>query len=409
MSSPETGSLLEDLRFARAYAAERLPWFAPALFRCRIVVTDQVKVAAIDRHYNIYWNPDAVRRIGGGRARLDALAELGFLWVHEISHLLRRHGDRAETLGIVGAEPERRWNIACDLEINDAKWAGLRMPAAYPGRFPEAMDLETGQLAEYYYRRIDAVPSAAQFPIDEGSGVHGRIRPWEAGGEQRLAPLDEELVRREVARLTREADQAGIPEAWRAWARSVLGSRVNWRQRLRHRMSLAVRKGQGAKTDYSYGRAHRRQSVYHPVLPPALSGTRSPHIAVVVDTSASMDDADLQRALTEIAAIIRQFDAPVTMIPCDVKDYEPVRLVSEREAFRINYLPGGSGTDLRRGIEAAVNLQPIPDTVLVITDGLTAYPAVAPRLPLVFAILGQAESYALPPNPPFTPDQVVVI
>ena len=409
MSSPDYPDVREDLRFARAYAADRLPWFAPALFRCRIILTEKVRVAAVDRHYNIYWNPEAVRRIGGGRPRLDALAELGFLWVHEISHLLRQHGDRAETEGIVGGGPERRWNIACDLEINDSEWAGLRMPAAYPGRFPEAMDLEAGQLAEYYYRRIDPNPTAAQFPIDEGSGVHGRTRQWEEGGEQRLAPLDEELVRREVARLTREADQSGIPDTWRAWAQNVLGSRINWRQRLRHRMSLAIRKGQGAKTDYTYGRAHRRQAVYHPILPPALAGNRSARIAVVVDTSASMQDTDLQRALSEVAAIIRQFDAPVTIIPCDITDYEPVRLVAEREAYRINYLPGGSGTDLRRGIEAAVRLRPRPDTVLVITDGQTDYPTHQPGVPILFAVLRDAEHFVLPPTPPFTADQVILI
>ena len=409
MSLPDSDGITEHIRFARAYAAERLPWFAPALYRGRIIVTDRVKVAAVDIHYNIYWNPDVVKRIWDGQVRNDALAELGFLWIHEISHLLRTHAERAETMHVSGRATERRWNVAADLEINDAKWPGLRMPSAYPGRHPDQLQLATGRLAEWYYHQLEEGDSAAENSVDEGSGVHGRSRPWEELGEQRVTSLDRELVRREVAHRTREADLAAIPESWRAWARSVLTTRVDWRRRLRHRLSIAVQRGRGARMDYSYGRPHRRQNVYRPVLPPSLAGGLSSRIAIVVDTSGSMEDVDLQRALTEVAAIVRQLDVPVTIIPCDIRDYEPVRVVSEREAFQINYLPGGSGTDLRHGITAAVRLRPAPDAILVLTDGMTEYPAAKPGVPLLFGIIGGAEEARLPPSPPFSADQVVVI
>ena len=409
MSSPDSDTAVEHVRFARAYAAERLPWFAPALYRGRIILTDRVGVAAVDTHYNIYWNPGVVTDIWNGHPRNDALAELAFLWIHEISHLLRSHADRAGAVNVAGRASERRWNMAADLEINDAKWPGLRMPTAYPGRHPDQFGLETGQLVEWYYGQLAADNALASFPLDEGSGVHGRPRPWEELGEQRITPLDRELVRRDVARRTHEADQAAIPESWRAWARSVLFTRVDWRRRLRHRLSIAVQKGRGARMDYAYGRPHRRQNVYQPVLPPSLSGGMRSRIAIVVDTSGSMADEDLQRALTEVAAIVRQLDVPVTIIPCDIRDYAAVRIVSEREAFRINYLPGGSGTDLRHGIAAAVRLRPAPDAVLVLTDGLTEYPTVRPGVPLLFGIIGGADDARMPPSPPFSTDQVVVI
>ena len=409
MSLPDPATAVEHIRFARAYAAERLPWFAPALYRGRIIITDRVTVAAVDTHYNFYWNPKVVMNIWSGRPRTDALAELAFLWIHEVSHLLRGHAERAAALRVSGTAAERRWNIAADLEINDAQWPTLRMPAAYPGRHPEQLGLEIGQLAEWYYRQLEQTDADSGISVDEGSGVHGRARPWEESGEQRLTPLDRELVRREVARRTREADLAAIPESWRAWARSILTTRVDWRRRLRHRLSVAVQQGRGARMDYVFGRPHRRQAVYHPVLPPSLAGGMSSRVAIVVDTSGSMEDEDLQRALTEVAAIVRQLDVPVTIIPCDIRDYAPVRVVSEREAFRINYLPGGSGTDLRHGIAAAASLRPAPDAILVLTDGLTEYPTVKPVVPLLFGIIGAAEEARLPPTPPFSADQVVVI
>ena len=404
MSSDKQLEAAERIRFGRAYAVERLPWFAPALFRCRIVITEEVRVAAIDPFFNVYWNPEAVNAIYEGRDRQRALSELAFLWVHEISHRLRQHGERAIEAGVNGEAAAKRWNVACDLEINDGQWGGLRMPAAYPGQRSAAYGLPEGELAEYYYSRLD---EAGPVP-DEGSGVHGQPRPWETGQPRKLTPLDEEILRREVARLTREAADDSIPDSWKAWAADVLGSRINWRQRLGHRLSIALQRGRGMRTDYQRGRPSRRQSVYDPLLPPSLTGAATTRLAIVVDTSASMTAPDLQRALTEVAAVVRQLEAPVTLIPCDLQAYEPVRAVGEREAFRIAHLPGGSGTDMRAGLTAALELRPVPDAVLVLTDGQTDYPERPYALPLLFGIIG-GEGTAGPPQPPFKTDQVIHI
>ena len=404
--SSDKGKVYEALRFARAYAAEKLPWFAPALFRCQIVVTELVTVAAVDAHYNIYWNPDVVQELYRQPDRMRALSELGFLWVHEISHLLRDHAKRGERWVTDGNSSPRSWNVACDLEINDAQWPGLRMPAAYPGRLPEHFGLENGQFAEWYFPRIR--PSDPEI-ADEGSGVHGQARPWEVGGRQRLSPLDVALLQREVARRTREADPNQVPAPWRAWAKNVLGSRVDWRRRLQHRLRMAVQQGVGARIDYRYGSSNRRQSVLHPFLPPTLTGGLTTRLAVVVDTSGSMQDQDLQRTLAEVAAIVRQLGGPVTVIPCDARAYDPVTMLTEHDAFRTSRLPGGGGTDLRAGLRAAEVLRPTPDAILVLTDGETAYPEHAPSIPTLIGLLPVDGVFADPPVPPFAPQAVVRI
>jgi predicted metal-dependent peptidase len=403
MSSPDLRAVAGHVRFARAYAADRLPWFAPALFRSRIVLTEAVGVAAIDCHYNVYWNPAIVTSIWGAGDHATALSELAFLWVHEISHRLRRHGERA-------GSDDRRWNLAADLEINDSRWPGLSMPAAYPGHLPADYQFEEGQLAEAYYRLLGEPGGIFNFTLDEGSGVHGRARPWEVGDRQRISEVDEALVEREVARRIQQASEAGMPGGWRGWSDEILRSRTNWRQLLGHRMSIALRRGIGVRTDYSFTRPSRRQSVYHPILPPRLSGDRTARIVIVVDTSGSMEAPRLQRALAEVAAVIRQFDYPVTIIPCDIQAYEPVRLVAAAEAYRLSELPGGSGTHMPAGIQSALHLRPRPDVILVLTDGFTPYPEQAYAVPVLFGILTAAdEPPPLPPQPPFTPDQIVRI
>ena len=116
---------LHNLRLSRAYAAEHLAWFAPALYQCKIFLTERIPVAAIDSHYNIYFNPHTVMDIRkSSRNLMDAMQQLAFLWVHEISHVLRDHDVRSKDLG---AE-SKLWNDAADLEINDADWPNLRMP-----------------------------------------------------------------------------------------------------------------------------------------------------------------------------------------------------------------------------------------------------------------------------------------
>jgi len=368
-------------------------------------------VAAIDLHYNVYWNPAVVEDIWTNRPRETALAELGFLWVHEISHRLRQHAERAAELNVSGTAPARLWNIAADFEINDADWKGLAMPAAYPGMLPEEHGLEPGLLAETYYKAVlDRHPDLEQ-RFDDGSGAHNQARDWETGNErQRMSGLDDQVLRRDVAGRMRQAGDQAMPKGWREWAEETLHPRVDWRRSLSHRMSVALQNGIGSRIDYSFRRPSRRQSVYHPVLTPSLRGDQTARIAIVVDTSGSMSSELLTRALSEVAEVLRIFQYPVTIIPCDVAAYEPVAVVAANEAFKVSHLAGGGGTDLREGIRAALELRPAPDSVLVLTDGFTPYPAHRFKTPVIFGIFDPTGSARRkPPNPPWGEDTVVVI
>ncbi|MDT7898714.1 MAG: hypothetical protein RRB24_11815, partial [Armatimonadota bacterium] len=141
------------LRMARAYAAEQLPWFAPALYAAPLVLTDHCpSVAAVDEGMRIYFNPERARQLlTQAETTQRALRQLAFLWVHEICHILRRHAERAKEKG---AEPIR-WNIAADLEINDAQWQGLEIPEAFPPLLPKQLGLPEGKLAEFYYDALE--------------------------------------------------------------------------------------------------------------------------------------------------------------------------------------------------------------------------------------------------------------
>jgi predicted metal-dependent peptidase len=405
------------LRMARAYAAERLPWFAPALYAAPLVLTDSCpSVAAVDEGMRIYFNPERVRQLlAQAETTQRALRQLAFLWVHEICHILRRHTERAKEKG---AEPIR-WNIAADLEINDAQWQGLEIPEAFPPLLPKQLGLPEGKLAEFYYdaleKEVCSTSGEWEGVSDEGSGVHGQKRWWELPADDKRAParseIDKELVRREVAEEIRQRKSWGdISAGWKRWAEEVLNPKVNWRDLLKRKVRGALTIGTGQRIDYSFARPHRRAEVYDPVLPPSLQGDFLPRIACVVDTSGSMSKRELAQALAEVRKVLETFRLPITVIPCDAVPYEPIQVFTSSQAQRLR-LRGGGGTNMVAGIEAALKLRPIPDVVIVLTDGYTPFPPKRYKVPIIFGIFDPTGDGKVPkpPMPPWREGDVVVI
>lgn len=402
-------AVLHTLRLARAYCADKLVWFAPALYQCKIILTEAIPVAAIDNSYNIYFNPKAIEIISKDKAIEQVVQEVGFLWIHEISHVLRDHSDRAKDR----KADSLIWNIAADFEINDGIWEGIKMPEKFPGLLPHKYDLPNGKVSEFYYAAIldneelkeKILQNIDVYFWDEGSGVHGSIRPWEEGSNrQQLHPIDRAMVARGVAQKLSDNRKfiGNLPGSWDVWIDKILKSRTDWRKILRHRMSTAIAVGVGLRVDYSFARPSRRQAVYHPIITPSFAGDRGGRIAIVVDTSGSMGKAEIGQAIGEVCRVLDDFKMPVTVIPCDAAAYEPIVLNKPSDRFKVTKLKGGGGTDMVVGVHAAMKLQPKPDAILILTDGYTPYPPSPFKTPVIFGIIYH-EGNSVPPSGPPTP------
>lgn len=429
------------VRMARAYAAEQIPWLAPALYAARLVLTESCPgPAAVDEGMRVYLNPHAVAELVREKSEWrEAVPELGFVWFHEIAHRLREHTERAR-------EKEARaelWNIASDLEINDARLPGLMHPQRFAPLLPSQFNMPEGKLAEFYYDRLQErsqLPSSAgtgeqegsagagaskpEHPegelssaFDEGSGVHGERRSWELAEDDARAPalsvVEQEVVRRSVAeQIVQQKDRGSVPAGWIRWAEEKLAPKVDWRELLKRRMRGAIVRGAGQRVDYSFDRPHRQAFAYAPIFPPSLRGDFLPRIACVVDTSGSISQRELGQALAEVRAVLESLRTPITVIPCDAVPYEPIKVFTRSDFLSCcRKLPGGGGTNMVAGIEAALNLQPMPDVVLVLTDGYTPYPPRPYRVPVLFGIFTKrgACDPPLPPIPPWRHEDVVFI
>jgi predicted metal-dependent peptidase len=179
------------------------------------------------------------------------------------------------------------------------------------------------------------------------------------------------------------------------WVNDILEPVVPWRQVL----AAAVRRGVGwthGHTDYTYTRISRRQSAAQRIILPATR-RRVPEVAIVVDTSGSVDDGLLAQALGEVDGVLAGLGVSggsVTVLATDAA----VQAVTTVRAAADVQLGGGGGTDMGAGIAAAISARSRPTLIVVITDGYTPWPTQPPPIPVVVAVVGRAP-HELPATP----------
>ncbi|GHE38782.1 hypothetical protein CP980_31245 [Streptomyces vinaceus] len=387
----------DKLFAARLHAARVRPYLATALFALHTVESRQVPTMAVDRHWRCYVSPSFVDR--------TPEEELAAVWVHEVSHLLRDHhgrGDRvARERGLHGPGERLRMNIAADFEINDDAYGdGLVRPEGVAQ--PADAGLPEGQLMEEYLGQF-GIGSATQHMawLDCGSGADGLEREWDLGedGAHGLTDQERDAVRFRVAQGIR-GRPGRTPAGWKRWAEEVFHPPQPWRELLGAAVRSAAT-GSGAGEDYTYGRPSRRSAGVPGAVLPSLR-RRPPRVCVVIDTSASVSDAELGSALLEVAAISRAVGGRrdlVTVVPCDAAAHVAHPLC------RAEGIPlvGGGGTDLRTGFAKALRSAPRPDVVVVLTDGQTAWPATRPPCRTVVGLFARQGSYD-EDDPDYAPD-----
>lgn len=377
----------QALQAARVRAAHQRSYFAPALFSLVPVESDLIGSMAVDSQWRLYYNDAWLAT--------HTVEENATLLIHEVSHLLRDHEGRKKSAGITD---HRRWNTAGDCEINDdLHEEGLPLPGDPP--LPRNYGLPSGNSAEIYYRRLPTPPRTSgddpQSSPDCGSGAHGERRFWELpaddGSDNGIPGVDRlkaELVRREVARRIDDMSpySRDVSLAWRRWARAALTPKIDYMATIRHAVRRALRDSTLGRYDRTYRRPHRRQACYGEFLMSSFYQPR-PRPGFLIDTSSSMEDSQLARAVAELGGLTRQlgYGAEVIVACCDaaVHNVRKVFATTEVELY------GGGGTDIGVGIRAFTErkIDPI-DVLIIVSDCHTPWPEKAPPFPVVTIRVG---------------------
>ena len=402
------------LQAARVRASYQRAYFAPALFNLIPVKTDMIASMAVDSRWRLYYNDEWVAA--------HTVEENAAVLIHEVSHLLRDHESRKQAAAVTDVT---LWNTATDCEINDDLAAeGLPLPDDPPQ--PGTFGLKTGENAETYYRQLmkpaqSGSPGSAtttnqqsgtpstdqprpttshQPPTtdqcrDCGSGAHGERRAWELpdddgspGGVPGVDQVKAELVRRECAQkiLDRSGDAGDAPIGWRRWAHTVLTPKVDYMATIRHAVRKALRDSTLGRYDRTYRRPHRRQAAYGEFIMSSFHQPR-PRPGFLIDTSASMEDTQLARAVAELGGLTRQlgYSTEVVVACCDaaVHGVKKVFTAAQLELY------GRGGTDIGAGLRWFIERKAGPiDLLVIVTDCQTPWPEETPPFPVITIRVG---------------------
>ncbi len=364
--------LILDKPFLGALAL-RLPMVAADPKWCMTAYTDARK---------FYYNP----------AFIDALnvEQTQFVLANQALHCALSHFARRQHRN------RYRWDIACDHAVNPLLVKEGLIPP--PGTL--VLDSFEGMTAEEIYPYIDENESdePEEEPQHEGGESEGEGDggggKGESEGEAKGAPKPRPLTRAEEESLSEQWQQRLAGAAQQAQQAGKLGGLLGrmigelMQPKLPWRLLLARYMTQHARDDYSYMRPSRREGE---VIMPSLRSAQA-DIAVVLDTSGSISEQEIDEFMSEVNAIKGQLRARITLHSCDAALAEEGPWLFEPwEEFRLpGKVKGGGGTDFRPVFEWVKRQNRAPDLLLYFTDAEGEFPEREPNFPVLWLVKGKA-------------------
>lgn len=282
-------------------------------------------------------------------------------------------------------------NLAADLEVNwtnhEAGFA-VTPDVVMPGRSP-FKDCQAGDSFEQHYARLHArfhPPGGGDSGHQGGTFVSpGEFEP--AKDEATASAIEAEWLGKiaaaaqDVARKMAEGKLKGdLPGSLKRWIDGMLNPKVHWRERLRDFLTQSLRK----HNENDWSRPSRRALAADMYLP-RHKGDELGQLAVVIDTSGSIRQEELDTFAAELGAILACDPARLMLVYADAEvnkmaTWEPNDGPLELEAV------GGGGTDFRPAIDWISQQETELAAAIYLTDGHGDYPEQQPSYPVLWAM-----------------------
>ncbi len=163
----------------------------------------------------------------------------------------------------------------------------------------------------------------------------------------------------------------------------ILNPKVPWTEHIRG--FAARRLGSGS---FEWRKPDRRL-ITRDIYAPGRSGFGTAWVAVFGDVSGSIGTAEMSAYLGELSGIVEDirpkrltavwFERGISRVDDEIDANDLAR-------FQREGVPGGGGTDVRPCFDWVDEHNDPPDAVVVLTDGLTPFPAAEPRYPVIWAL-----------------------
>jgi predicted metal-dependent peptidase len=353
----------EKLVTARVGLLLRASFFGNLATRLKLINADEwCSTAATDgRHF--YYNTRFIEMLKP--------KEIEFLFGHEVLHCVYDHFGRR------GDRDPQLWNIANDFCVNgdlkkhrvgefitsvpclyDAKYEGKSSEEVYDDLYENA---EKISLADLLDKVLDEHLDGDSQGEGNGDGKNGKGRP-KLSAEERQKIKDE--IKEAMLAAAQASDAGNIPAGVKRMIQDLTDPKMNWRELLRMQLESTI------KSDYTWMKASRRGWHMDAVMP-GMRNTEAIDIAIAIDMSGSISDAQGRDFLSEVRGIMDAFDSyRIHLFTFDTQVYNPQDFNSDNLDTIMEYdLQGGGGTDFDCIFHHLKDEQIEPKRLVVLTDG----------------------------------------
>lgn len=344
-------TLGERITKARVVLMFYQPWFGQLANYLNFKIDNDINTMAVDINGNIFFNEEFVNSL--------SQEELAGVICHEILHLAFQHLSR------MGNRNPKIWNIAGDLKVNDeiifnqSKFKLPKMALVAQGNTIEIgkakiVNIDTKSSEQIYEEIINKNTSEDLKDIGMDTFVianNNSDKAKEKAGEwvQRVAVANETFK-----------DKGCIPAGILKELKKLDTPELKWHQIITQRLKLI-----------SSGKTWKKPSKR--MLPwyfPSKQKVKGLSCVVCIDSSGSMGEKELQKALTELWGLSQQFKAIKFWITCcDTELSEPFIITTSTKKDLLNIkLKGGGGTSFVPVFDWIKKENINPDCLIYFTD-----------------------------------------
>ncbi|MEE2788006.1 MAG: VWA-like domain-containing protein [Myxococcota bacterium] len=399
---------LDRVSAIRLQMLELHPFWGHLLIQMKIVPSTQLNAfAATDCVQTIWFNPSRTRHL--------SLSQLGFVMAHELGHVFLVSHERRR------GRNHHLWNCATDYAINrivaeieHPARPGMPLYERPDGVYPELGKIRIlldrrfeNRIAEAIYERLAAetmneAKSVVVTLAVPGTGGRGQLRIPDVsdhdGGIDVHLPMpaghsESEAVRDALEGAVRAWAQSGqrghMPGSVQRQFASNVRPTIPWNHVLKRYLGEAV-----SRSELSYHRPNLRYltpapdstgqlSSKHGFILPGQSPGALAWVVIALDTSASMDRANLDLVAAELRSIATQVD-DITLIVADAKVHQVESGSAVDTLLTSGRVRGGGGTNHRPVFEWIAAQGRVPDLFIGLTDLFTVFPTTRPRYPVLW-------------------------
>lgn len=354
----------EKLTTARVGLLLKAPFFGNMATRMRLVCADEWCPTAATNGRDFYYNTKFVEKL--------TIKKLEFLFGHEILHCVLDH------FGRVGSRDKQLSNIAQDFAVNqilvderigdkitevkicyDAKYRGMAWEEIYDDLWSKAEKIPIDQLLKQLGDLLDEHLKEQEGPGSEGKDGKGRPSISKEDLQKIKDEIKEAMIQSAAA-----AGAGKVPAGIQRLIKDLTEPKIDWRTLIRQEIQSIIR------NDYAFTRPNRK-SMHSGAILPGMKEATTIDVAVGMDMSGSIGTEDATTFLSEIKAIMDQYeDFKINLWCFDTEIYNHKEITHDNSHELVDYEPqGGGGTDFEVNFQFMQDNDIRPKKFIMFTDG----------------------------------------